>query len=398
MVAQSHSLCADASLTDTVDPVSPLSARGSGGGAGFFGSLKKKLNTADVMAGATPEAKAAAAAAAANDETSEVSNQEDGSVSKDSEKHVDDRSGGANSGGAAKDTLDSLPPETRQLLAELEAEAIIRALLPLSKDYFITKKLRTYHNVFSGGEAVSWLEKNLFVPRNAGVIYFQRLLDEGWFAHVPAERPFMDGSSHHYQLSDKALSLRPTVVAMTDEERQKQRDDERQAKKDVAKEAEDEKRRDKEHRDKERDDERDAKDKRKKEADDDKKKEEERRKEEERKKRRDKKEKAAAPEPEISITGPTAVIYSSKEAAPVPVAAPKPAPKQKEEEAVAETAEQIAKKDAHRQEVLKELIATEKDYIRDLGIIVNLYEPHIPSSHPAASAPIRHETHPRPGT
>lgn len=52
-----------------------------------------------------------------------------------------------------------------------------------------------------------------------------------------------------------------------------------------------------------------------------------------------------------------------------------------------ETADLIAKKDAHRQEVLKELIATEKDYIRDLGIIVNLYMEPLQNEHKALIKP-----------
>jgi hypothetical protein len=48
----------------------------------------------------------------------------------------------------------------------------------------------------------------------------------------------------------------------------------------------------------------------------------------------------------------------------------KPAAAKEEEQP--ETPEQAAKREAHRQEVLKELIATERDYLRDLSIIIQV--------------------------
>lgn len=123
--------------------VTPSSTSVHSNSPGFFGSLKKKLNAEKVED---------------KDKDKDKSAEDDESQDDASEKdrHADDKSGGKD---ATKEAFEALSAETKQLLRDLEAEPVIRAILPMSRDYFITKKLRTYHHVFNGSEAVSWLEK-----------------------------------------------------------------------------------------------------------------------------------------------------------------------------------------------------------------------------------------------
>ncbi len=162
--------------------------------------------------------------------------------------------------------------------------------------------------------------------------------------HVPDERPFTDSSSHYFSLTDKALALVPALLA------------EKEAKERERREKRKEKRSGKDKNDKEQTAE----------------------------------EAATAAEQNVEISGPKALVYTTKlenspkddpaslaAAAATAAAATSSqaaaAAAQAEREKEPETPEQRAKREGHRQEVLRELILTERDYIRDLQIVTKLY-------------------------
>jgi hypothetical protein len=132
----------------------------------------------------------------------------------------------------------SLPLSARLIVLQLESETLVRALLTGvgARDYFVTRKFKTYHNCFTGipplsrhlslplsfillflrhrfsprfvlaqllagADACNWMERNLSIPRAASVSFCQRLLEEGYFVHVPDEKPFSDSSSHYYSFT-----------------------------------------------------------------------------------------------------------------------------------------------------------------------------------------------------